>query len=158
MVMKNIISCSNQEDDSGRRAILVLGHRGWWSPGVTWPELGLWRRQPALSARLPGCSPSSSAGWSRTGPRGCFPRRWGRRPRTSALLDQMWHISSEQTGAMCNSTQSYSYWRYVRTNKVPAVSSTFRQNMAARSWHHKESFSFEMCAKMSVGVAPCWKN
>ena len=28
VVMKIIISCSNQEDDGGGRTILVLGHRG----------------------------------------------------------------------------------------------------------------------------------
>lgn len=49
---------------------------------VTWPERGPWRRQPAPSARRPGCSLSSSAGWSQTGPRG------HRHRQTSAVLQR----------------------------------------------------------------------
>lgn len=55
---------------------------------VTWPGLGPWQPLPVLSARLHGCSPSSSAGCSQTGPRGCNHRRrsQGPRPGTPTLL------------------------------------------------------------------------
>lgn len=86
LLINNIISCSNQKEEDGRRRILILAKVDVFQ--VTWPELWPWWLLPALSAQLPGCFPSSSARWSQTGLHGSCHRRQGLRLEMLVLLDQ----------------------------------------------------------------------